>query len=83
MKDEPSQRLVDQRTRNRIMEVMWSLARGDDAVREDGPAEYCNSFFDWVHLHAAGKYYPGTADQWEGLSTLTSAEDEAVRVVLA
>jgi hypothetical protein len=81
MADELSQRVLEQRYRNRIMEQMWSLARGEEAIRED-PIEYVESFYDWFPSQAEGSFYPKAPDQWKGLATLSPAEDVAVRVVL-
>lgn len=43
---EPSDRLVSQRVRNRIMEELSMLAGGNAAVREFG-WDYLLDFFDW------------------------------------
>lgn len=41
-----SERLVAQRVRNRIMEEIWDLSRGDLGVHEAGPSEWFETFFD-------------------------------------
>ena len=48
MEEQLSDRLIDQRIRNRIMEALETLADGDEGVRRDWPAEYFESFYDWV-----------------------------------
>lgn len=78
MTDDVSQRLVEQRIRNRIMEEMFGLAKGDECVRGCGAVEYVESFFDWFF----GPDYPKTAAEWSGLGTLSDAEEAAVRTVL-
>jgi hypothetical protein len=48
MEEQPSDRLVDQRIRNRIMEAVETLADGDDGVRREWPDEYFERFYDWI-----------------------------------
>jgi hypothetical protein len=48
MTERPSDRLVEQRIRNRIMEAVLTLAQGDEGVRREWPGEYFESFFDFV-----------------------------------
>ena len=52
---QPSQRLVQQRLRNRAMEALETLSDGDEGVRAVGAAEYVNEFFDviddWAPWH--------------------------------
>lgn len=45
---ESSGRLVDQRIRNRIMEVVEDLADGADGMRAAGGSDWFENFFDWV-----------------------------------
>lgn len=45
-----SPRLVDQRLRNRIIEQLQGLRRGDAEVREFGGNNYINGFFDGMPL---------------------------------
>jgi hypothetical protein len=76
--DRPSERLVDQRVRNRVMEVLEPLAEGDEGVRSRGNAEYVNGFFDFIDDKAPG--------DWRTMSTLVPAEvaalDEIQRLLL-
>lgn len=48
MSDEPSDRLVDQRVRNRIMEAVETLAAGDDGVLSVSVKEYFEGFYNWI-----------------------------------
>lgn len=68
---EPSERLVAQRVRNRIMEELWGLSRGDIEVREAGPTEYFETFFDWFPYEGEPEWYPA----------MTAEEETAVRTV--
>ncbi|QRY44228.1 hypothetical protein JVX93_27775 [Mycolicibacterium boenickei] len=63
---EPSERIVEHRVRNRIMEAVEILADGDDGVRAVGDCCYYNYFFDWVD--------DTISTTWRELSTLTPAE---------
>lgn len=44
----PSERLVEQRMRNRAMEALVALSEGDPGVRSVGVGEYVNQFFDAI-----------------------------------
>lgn len=59
-KDEnPSERLVAQRVRNRIMEEVWQLSKGDLGVREAwSPVEWFESFFDHFPYEGEPTWYP-------------------------
>jgi hypothetical protein len=46
--EHPSQRLVEQRLRNRAMEALDALSKGDNGIREVGLAEYVEQFFDVI-----------------------------------
>lgn len=48
MEKQPSDRLVDQRIRNRIMEAVKTLADGDDGARREWPNRYFENFYDWI-----------------------------------
>ena len=52
---QPSDRLIDQRIRNRIMEAVEILADGDEGVRRELPAEYFESFYDWIPHRGDGE----------------------------
>ncbi|WP_214471427.1 hypothetical protein [Mesorhizobium sp. dw_380] len=49
MTDEPSERLIEQRVRNRIYEILEILADGDAGVDLVGIKGYFNLFEDFVH----------------------------------
>ena len=70
--ENPSERLVAQRVRNRIMEEVWGLSRGDLGVRESwSPSEWFETFFDWFPYEGEPTWYPA----------MTSEEASAVRAV--
>jgi hypothetical protein len=54
MEDNPSERLVEQRIRNRIMEAVLTLAEGVDGVRQVWPKDYFETFYDWIPHQADG-----------------------------
>jgi len=80
MEDKPSDRIIDQRIRNRIMEAVTTLAAGDDGVRRVSPAEYFESFYDWIPHRGDGEMRPNsaiTADERALLLDLSSILDDA------
>ncbi|MFD6757405.1 hypothetical protein [Micromonospora gifhornensis] len=46
--ERPSERLVEQRLRNRAMEALVALSKGDSGVRSVGVGDYINLFFDVI-----------------------------------
>lgn len=66
MEHRPSERVIEQRLHNRVLESLEVLARGNDAVRELGNAEYANQFFDWID--------DGAPWDWRAYSTWTPSE---------
>jgi hypothetical protein len=46
--DRPSERLVEQRLRNRAIEALETLSDGDRGVRAVGVVEYVEQFFDVI-----------------------------------
>jgi hypothetical protein len=73
-RDHPSERLVLQRLRNRVMESLEVLADGDEGVRALGNGEYFEQFFDTINDDAPWR--------WRAWSTFTSAEVAALEKVL-
>jgi hypothetical protein len=71
MDEQVSNRLVEQRVRNRIMETIETLAEGDAGARSVGFTNYFEPFYDWVP-------HRGDDRTWEPLSTMTTAENEAL-----
>jgi hypothetical protein len=65
MIEKPSDRLVEQRIRNRIMEAVFTLAQGDEGVRRVWPSEYFESFFDFV---------PRGSTEWSSNTALNERE---------
>lgn len=61
MQDRPSERIVDQRLRNRIIEAVLNLAYGKTGVLDVGFAEYFNTFYDWMPAYDEGEVYPNSA----------------------
>ena len=47
--DRPSQRVVEQRLRNRAMEALETFAAGNDDLRRVGVVEYVEEFFDVIN----------------------------------
>jgi len=47
--ERPSERLVEQRMRNRAMEALEALSEGDSGVRSVGVGEYVEQFFDVIN----------------------------------
>jgi|TARA_R110002050_G_scaffold244010_1_gene380609 hypothetical protein len=56
--EKPSERIVEQRVRNRIMEEIWGLSKGDINVAAAGPTEWFESFFDWFPYDGEPDWYP-------------------------
>ena len=76
MAEDPSDRLVDQRIRNRIIEAIEVLADGDEGVRGMGPNEYFEGFYDWVpHRDEDRRRFPN--------ATIVPAEQAAIEEVSA
>lgn len=77
-RDQPSQRVIEQRLRNRTMEALEILADGEQGVRTWGDAEYIDKFFDTIDDDSPW--------QWRNWSTFTPAEvtalDRVQRVLL-
>jgi hypothetical protein len=72
--EKPSERLVAQRVRNRIMEELWARSNGNGDLSDfaGGPNEWFESFFDWFPYEGEAEWYPA----------MTSEEESAVRDVL-
>lgn len=68
-----SARVVDQRTRNRVIDVLEHLADGDDGLLAMGDVEYFNLFFDWVDDDGPG--------EWRTNSTYVPEEVERIEAV--
>jgi hypothetical protein len=68
--DEPSERVILQRMRNRAIEALDTLADADEGVRALGVVEYVEEFFDVIDDRAA--WY------WKTWSTLTAEEVAAI-----
>jgi len=47
--ERPSERIVEQRLRNRVMESLVALSQGNAGVRSVGVGEYIEQFFDTVN----------------------------------
>jgi hypothetical protein len=80
MEDNPSERLIDQRVRNRIMEAVHTLASGDEGVLREWPGGYVENFYTWVPHHEDGDPQSNsaiTAKELEGLLEVRAILDEA------
>jgi hypothetical protein len=72
MPEDVSARLVAQRIRNRIMELMRGLEEGESYLRTIGVDEWINRFFDWMPLND---------EEPLSNSAMTEAERQAVSSV--
>lgn len=80
MDENPTERIIDQRIRNRIMEAVHTLAEGDRGVREVWPSEYFESFYDWIPHHEHGEMRPNstlTEEECSLLSEVSAILDQA------
>lgn len=80
MDEQPSDRLIDQRIRNRIMEAVETLADGDQGVLRVWPVEYFESFYDWVPHRGDGGMRPNSAispDEYAMLLAISGILDDA------
>ncbi|MFD6454824.1 hypothetical protein ACFWF3_28980 [Nocardia sp. NPDC060220] len=68
--DRPSERVVEQRLRNRAIEALETLVEGDEGVRRWGYGDYVNEFFDTIDDDGAWR--------WREWSTFTPAEVTAL-----
>ncbi len=48
METTPSDRIIEQRVRNRIIEAVKTLAKGEAGVRSVSAVEYFEKFYDWI-----------------------------------
>jgi hypothetical protein len=70
MQDNPSPRLVDQRLRNRVIEAVDTLAKGECGVRQVWPDEYFEQFYDQIPHHKDGEMRANSAITLEERSLL-------------
>ena len=61
MEERLSDRLIDKRFRNGIMEAVSLLARGDDGVRCGGFVEYFETFYYYIPHRDHGGMYPNSS----------------------
>jgi hypothetical protein len=80
LKEKPSDRLVDQRLRNRMMEEVWGLSRGDTGVVESGPTEWFETFFDFGVPYEGEVYsFPAmTAEEVRALADVVRLMQQAI-----
>src|ERR1700759_3914260 len=69
--EKPSERLVAQRIRNRIMEEVWGLSRGNAGVHDAGAVEWFETFFYWFSFEVEPQLDP----------PMTAVEESADRTV--
>jgi hypothetical protein len=72
--ESPSERLVEQRMRNRAMEALVALSEGDSGVRSVGVGEYIEQFFDVISDDIPW--------HWRDWSCFTPEEVERLNAVL-
>lgn len=80
MADQPSERIIDQRIRNRIMEAIHTLAEGNDGVQKVWPDEYFESLYTWIPHRDDGAMPPNSvipADEREQLQAVSFILDDA------
>lgn len=70
----PSERVVEQRLRNRAIDALETLAEGDDGVRSMGVGEYVEEFFDVIDDRSPWR--------WRTWSVFNADEVHALGVVL-
>jgi hypothetical protein len=80
IEEKPSDRLVDQRLRNRMMEEIWWLSRGDTGVAESGPSEWFETFFDFGVPYEGDAYsFPAmTAEEVHSLGEVVKLMQQAI-----
>lgn len=77
--DATSDRLIEQRVRNRIMEAIWELSLGDEGLAQSGPTEWFESFFDWFPYEGEPDYYPAMiADEVSAVGDVVKLMQQAV-----
>lgn len=77
--EKPSERLVAQRVRNRIMEEVWGLSEGDSGVGASGPTEWFESFFDWFPYEGEPDWYPAmTAEEANAVCDVLKLMQQAI-----
>jgi hypothetical protein len=78
--EDASWRLIEQRMRNRVMEVLEMLADGAACVRFAGASEYFEMFFDWVDDRRDWRTWSSfTAGEVEGLARVHGLMEAAAR----
>ena len=80
MPDNLSHRVVDQRVRNRIIESVEILSLGDMGVREVGPTEFFEGFYDQIPHRDDGDMPQNSAislKEKEALKMLSKVLDDA------
>lgn len=80
MEDKPSDRVIDQRIRNRIMEAVLTLADGDAGARQAEHVQYFECFYDWIPHRDDGEMHVNgaiTADERAALLDLSRILDDA------
>ncbi|MDX8538756.1 hypothetical protein RFM23_14130 [Mesorhizobium abyssinicae] len=79
MEEKPSDRIIDQRIRNRIIEAVHTLAQGNDGVLAVWPTEYFESFYDWIPYGGQLRHPNSTisAEEQARLSDVSRLLDQA------
>ena len=80
MDKHPSERLIDQRVRNRIMEAVHTIADGEEGVRREWPDDYFENFYTWIPHHSDGNMPSNSTigpEERTGLLELSAILDKA------
>lgn len=77
--EKPSERLIAQRVRNRILEEILGLSEGEAGVHEAGPTEWFESFFDWFPYEGEPEWFPAmTAEEADTVSAVCKIMQQAI-----
>lgn len=72
---QPTERVVEQRMRNRAIEALETLADGDEGVRGGGVGEYVEQFFDIIDDRAPWAWRTWSVFTAEEIAALVAVHD--------
>lgn len=70
-----SKAVIDQRIRNRFMELLEFFAEGEEGVRRAGAGDYFEDFYDWMPHHDDGGLRPNLALSPDEMTALLAVRD--------
>ncbi|ATY30817.1 hypothetical protein [Sphingomonas psychrotolerans] len=77
--EKPSERLIEQRLRNRIMEELWGHSRDHTWIKEVGAVEWFESFFDHFPYEGQPHGYPAmTTDEATAVGAVCLTMQQAI-----